>query len=94
MVLAHTAMPLSCSMHHTPCLPIDLLSATMKLGDYVGRGKRQVRYVSINHIPIRTAVSCYLRSFTTRECQSLSIRLREEWRRTFGMNLGRLLFSS
>lgn len=47
MVLAHTAMPLSCSMHHAPCLPTDLLSATMKLGDYVGRGKRQVRYFSI-----------------------------------------------
>lgn len=39
MLLAHTAMPLSCSMHHAPCLPTDLLSATMKLGDYVGRGK-------------------------------------------------------
>lgn len=47
MVLAHTAMPLSCSMHHAPCLPTDLLSVTMKLGDYVGRGKRQVCYVLI-----------------------------------------------
>lgn len=41
MVLAHTAMPLSCAMHHAPCLPTDLLSATMKLGDYLGRGKSQ-----------------------------------------------------
>lgn len=47
MILAHTAMPLSCSIHHAPCLPTDLLSVTMKLGDYVGRGKRQARYVSI-----------------------------------------------
>lgn len=47
MVLAHTAMPLSCSMRHAPCLPTDLLSATMKLGDYLGRGKRQARYISI-----------------------------------------------
>jgi len=47
MVPAHTAMPLSCAMHHAPCLPTDLLSATMKLGDYVGRGKRQARYISI-----------------------------------------------
>lgn len=46
-VLAHTAMPLSCSMHHSLCLPTDLLSATMKLGDYVGRGKRQARYILI-----------------------------------------------
>lgn len=47
-----------------------------------------------DHIPICTAASCFVRSFTTRECQSLSIRPREEWRRTFGMNLGRVLFSS
>lgn len=47
MILAHTAMPLSCAMHHAPCLPTDLLSVTMKLGDYVGGGKRQVRYVLI-----------------------------------------------
>lgn len=47
-----------------------------------------------HHIPLRTAASCFLRSFTTRECQSLSILPREEWQHTFGMNLRKVLFSS
>lgn len=92
MVLAHTAMPLSCSMRHAPCLPTDLLSVTMKLGDYLGRGKSQG--LIFRSYPSSHRGKLLLRSFTTRECQSLSIRPREEWQRTFGMNLGRVLFSS
>lgn len=92
MVLAHTAMPLSYSMHYAPYLPIDLLSATTELGDYVGRGKSQG--LIFRSYPNSHRGELLSRSFTTRECQSLSIRPREEWQRTFGMNLRKVLFSS
>lgn len=32
-----TAMPLSYCMHHSLCLPADLVSATIKLGNYRSR---------------------------------------------------------
>lgn len=71
MTFAHTAMPLSYCMHHSLCLPAELVSATIKPGNYRSREKRPAS-LNFGDVSVRTAAGCFLQSLDTRYCQLLS----------------------